>query len=152
MKVRADEHVSTNIVKAIREIALSPGWEITSISDVGDTGTSDEYWITTFAEEGGDAILTADKDFLKREPQINAIFDTGLKIIHLPRKWAQAQRHLQAAFILQWWKRIEKALENMEPKECLRPNWNINEDGQIKKIKVDFAKAQKQRRRSNRSK
>lgn len=75
MKICADEHVSPNIVKAIREIAISPGWEISSIHEEGKLGASDTYWITDFAKNGGDAILTADKDFLKREPQINAIFD-----------------------------------------------------------------------------
>lgn len=148
MKIRADEHVSPQIVKAIQDIAISPDWQITSIFNVEDQGSSDVYWITAFASDGGNAILTADKDFIKREPQINAVFDTGLKVIYLPPKWANAKKDLQAAHILQWWKRIETALETMNPQECRKVPWNIKESGELKKVTLDFAKAQRQKKRT----
>lgn len=148
MKVRADEHVSPFIVRAIREIALSPGWEIFSIHDVDDTGGEDTYWVTKFANSGGEAILSGDKDFLKLEPQINAIFDTGLRVIHLPPKWGNAKGYLQAAHLLQWWLRIEKKLSEMRRIECYRPEWNIRESGELRKVTIDFAKAQKKRKRA----
>lgn len=133
---------------AIRDIALSPGWEITSIHHVGDAGDSDVHWITKFAQDGGDAILSADRDFITLEPQVNAVFDTGLKVIHLPPAWGRAKGHMQAAHILQWWGRIEEKLSEMRPKECYRPAWNIKETGELKKVTIDFAKAQKKRKRT----
>lgn len=147
MIVRADEHVSPSIVDAIQRIALSPGWEISSTLRVGDRGKSDVHWITKFASEGGDAILSADRDFLTLEPQVNAVFDTGLRVIHLPSKWGSATRYLQAAHILQWWKRIEKSISSMKPRECYSPKWNIVETGELKKITIDFQKAQKKRKK-----
>ncbi|WP_425405869.1 DUF5615 family PIN-like protein [Hwanghaeella sp.] len=147
MRIRADEHVSPKIVTAVREMALSPGWEFTSIHEAGGAGSSDVYWITQFAREGGRAILTADKDFASLSPQINAVFDTGLRVIQLPPKWGMAQCHLQAAHILQWWSRIEAAIESMKERECFRPDWNITEAGELKKVKIDFQRAQRARRK-----
>lgn len=148
MKIRADEHVSPFIVKAIREIALSPGWEITSIHEVDQGGDDDVHWITAFANDGGDVILSADRDFLTLEPQVNAVFDTGLRVIHLPGKWGNAKGHMQAAHILQWWSRIETKISEMGARECYRPSWNIKETGELKKVKIDFAKAQRKRKRA----
>ncbi len=147
MRVRADEHIAKAIVVAIRDIALDPAWEISSIHDVGDVGDDDVHWITKFADDGGDAILSADRDFFTLEPQVNAVFDTGLKLIHLPPKWGQARGYLQAAHILQWWRRIEAGIEQMKPRECYRPPWNIKETGELLKVSIDFAKAQKRRKR-----
>ncbi|WP_026987806.1 DUF5615 family PIN-like protein [Fodinicurvata fenggangensis] len=149
MIIRADEHVSPFIVAAIRDIAIRDGWEITSIHEVGDSGSSDVHWITNFANEGGHAILTADKDFVILEPQINAVFDTGLKVIHLPPKWGNFKGYLQAAHILQWWDRIELTLEAMSSRECYRPPWNIKETGELKKVDINFSKAQKKRKRKS---
>ena len=147
MRVRADEHIAKAIVVAIRDIALDRVWEISSVHDVGHVGDDDVHWITKFADDGGDAILSADRDFFTLEPQVNAVFDTGLKLIHLPPKWGQARGYLQAAHILQWWRRIEARIEQMEPRECYRPPWNIKETGELLKVSLDFAKAQKRRKR-----
>lgn len=150
MKIRADEHVSPVIVESIREIALSRDWEISSIHGVKDEGLADVHWITKFANEGGDAILSADRDFVSLEPQINAVFDTGLKVILLPPKWGNAKGYLQAAHLLQWWPRVEQKLREMKKRECYRPDWNIRETGELKKVKINFQKAQKARKRSKR--
>jgi len=148
VRVRTDEHISPHLVAAIREIALSDGWEITSVRSVGDAGTSDVHWITRFANDGGEAILTADKDFISLEAQVNAVFATGIKVILLPKRWGSERGTMQAAHILQWWERIEAIILTMKQRECFRPEWNINETGTLKKIDIDFAKAQKQRRKN----
>src|SRR3546814_18713227 len=79
--------------------------------------------------DGGDAILTADRDFLENAPQVEAVFNTGAKVIHLPAKWGQARGTLQAAHILMWWSRIEECIATMKPRQCFRPPWNIIETG-----------------------
>jgi predicted nuclease of predicted toxin-antitoxin system len=152
LKIRADEHVSKEIVRAVREMALSPGWELSHVVEEGDKGTADDHWITRFANDGGHAILTADSDFFSLPVQVVAVLNTGVKVIHLPHKWANASCHLQAAHILLWWKRIEKKVTEMKARECYRPPWNINESGDLKQVKIDYAEAQKkQRKRSRRS-
>lgn len=92
MKVRADEHVAEAIVRAVRDIALADGWEIDSVVSAKQRGSSDVHWITEFMTGGGDLILSADRDFLESAPQVDAVFRTGAKVIHLPAKWGQAAR------------------------------------------------------------
>ena len=152
MRIRADEHISPLIVEMVRKLALSDGWELTSIRDpeVSGQGQSDVHWVTLFARDGGQAILSADTDFQKTPPQVAAIFQTGLKVIHLPSRWANAPRHLQAAHILMWWKRIEIQLQNMKDRECFRPEYNISEAGKLKRVQIDFQKANKKMRKSKR--
>jgi len=150
MKIRADEHVSSEIVGAAREIALSVGWELTHVVDEGDGGAADEHWITRFAKQGGDAILTADTDFLKLPNQVVAIFNTGVKVIHLPHRWANAGRHLQASHILLWWRRIEATIESMKARECYRPPWNIDESGKLQRVQIDYAEAHKKQKKADR--
>ena len=150
MKVRADEHVSQEIVRAVREMALSAGWELTHVIAEGDNGKSDEHWITRFAKDGGHAILSADRDFLSVPVQVLAVFNTGIRVIHLPPKWANATCHLQAAHILLWWKRIEKKISAMDQRECFRPPWNIDEGGELRKVDIDYAEAHKKQKKAAR--
>lgn len=147
MKVRADEHVSTEIVRAVRAMALNPGWELTSVVEVGDRSSQDVHWITKFASEGGHAIISGDTDFLKRPHQVLAVNRTGMRVIHMPAKWSSARCDLQAAFVLLWWRRIERTISTMKQRECYRPPWNATEDGDLAKIKVDYQDADKWERR-----
>lgn len=147
MKIRADEHVSKEIVRAVRELALTPGVELSHVIECGDGGSDDVHWITKFADEGGDAILSADTDFFKRPHQVVAIQKTGLRIIHLPPKWANARCDLQAAHILLWWRRIENQIGNMGKRECYRPQWNVHEDGEMHRISIDFQDAERKLKR-----
>jgi PIN like domain len=147
VKLRADEHVSIEIVRAVRGIALSVGWELSHVVEAGDRGATDEHWATKFARAGGEAILTGDTDFFRRPHLVAAINRAGLRVIHMPPKWANARCELQAAHILLWWRRIEKQLEAMSPRECYRPPWNINETGELLKVKVDYHEANKRVKR-----
>lgn len=150
MKVRADEHVSPEIVEVVCRLGLSSVFQFDHIYDSGDRGTEDEHWITRFANSGGGAIITADSDFASKPPQVVAVFKTGMKVMHLPHKWGMASGYLQAAHILLWWPRIERQLQIMKPRECYRPEWNISgETGQFKKVDIDFAKAHKKLKKSN---
>lgn len=144
--------MSPLIVDAVRSLCLSSGWTFDHVYDAGDGGSSDEHWARKFSREGGDAILTADADFTNRHPQIVAIFDTGLKVIHLPARWGSAPGHLQAGHILVWWPRIEKQLGAMKARECYRPEWNVSaETGSWKKVDIDFARARKKMKRADRT-
>ncbi len=110
------------------------------------------HWITRFAEEGGDAILTADKDFVKRDAQVATVFNTGIKVILLPKRWGQMNRRLQAAHILKWWEKIEQTITEMGQRECYSPRGYIGDAPDLVKVKLDFSKAhQGVRRQSTRS-
>jgi hypothetical protein len=143
LRIRADEHVSEEIVHAVRQMVLSPGIELSHIIEVGSRGAGDVPWVSAFANEGGDAILSGDNDFLDRHQQVMAVHDAGLKIIHMPHKWCNAKCHLQAAFMLTWWRRIEAKLAECGARECWRPPWNINESGDLMKVTIDYQRARK---------
>ena len=151
MKIRADEHVAPLIIDMIDDLGLiSPGWELSSVLGSGGRGSADCHWITEFSKSGGAAILSGDTDFLKTPAQVQTVFQTGVKVIHLPPKWCNAQGHLQAAFLLIWWPRIQQKLQTMAPRECFRPNWNISQDGDLAKVTIDFAAAQKKLKKAQR--
>jgi PIN like domain len=152
LKIRADEHIAPLIVESIKTIAVKSEIDLTSVLDahVAQGGLPDVHWISEFANSGGIAILTADTDFVKTPPQVDAVFRTGVKVIYLPGRWAQSKLSLQAAHLLIWWKRIEEKIIEMKPRECFSPKWNISEEGELQRVPLDFAKAQKKLRKKSR--
>jgi hypothetical protein len=141
LRIRADEHVAPAIVRAINEIALGEGFELTSVLKEGFKGSTDVHWITAFAADGGEAILTADTDFLKQPPQVQAVERTGLRVIHLPAGWANANGAVQAGHLLLWWHRIEAQLVAMRPRECYTTPFTASDKAPLKKIALDFQTA-----------
>ena len=131
-------------------MALRQDWEISSIHDVDEAGADDVYWITSFARNGGHAILTADRDFVTKVPQIDAIFQNELKVILLPPKWGRAAIRLQATYILLWWSKIEEALQEMSPRECRRPKWSDREPGELQKVVLNVERARRRQRQRER--
>ena len=122
MRICADEHVSQKIVQVARNIALSSKHEICHVLDVGNRGASDVSWITEFARDGGEVILTADSDFHRRPHQV---CDNGLIVIHLHPKWANSKRQIQAAFILFWWDIIENTLDHSPARSVRRRSFDV---------------------------
>ena len=150
MRIRADEHVAPSIVRIVNELVLSHDFELTSILDVGDKGKKDEYWATAFANDGGHAILSADTDFFRRPHQVVAIDDTGLRVIYLPPKWANAPGHMQAAHLLMWWPRVEHTLTVSKKREVWALKWNIREEGTLVRKKVDYGAFRKKLKKADR--
>ena len=99
---------------------------------------------------GGGATRAGKKDARPHKRAKNAVFDTGLRVIQMPSKWGHARGHLQAAHTLLWWPCIEKTISEMNQRECYRPDWNIKQaaDMALKKVTIDFQKAQKKRRKA----
>ncbi len=152
MRIRADEHVAPAIVQAVNQIALSDGFHLTSVLKEGFQGASDVHWITAFAADGGEAILTADTDFLKQPPQVRAVERTGIKVIHLPSAWANASLAVQTGHILIWWHRIEAQLNAMNQRQCFQTPFTVSDNLPLKQIVIDFQgmnkKAKKAARRN----
>ncbi|MDG3440068.1 hypothetical protein [Nitrospirillum amazonense] len=110
MKICADEHISPKILRAVKEIVLSRSFSLFGVADLEFRGTEDEYWISTFARNGGNAILSCDRKMLKRDSLLTHIQETGLIAIYFPEEWAMAKRHFQAAHTLFWWPKIEETI------------------------------------------
>ena len=150
MRIRADEHVSPKIVRMICDLALTLKFELSSVFDEGHDGTKDQYWVTEFSNDGGDAILSADKDFFRKPHQVVAIDKTGLRVIYLPPKWANAPGYLQASHILMWWPRIERKLAEAKPRQVWVVRWNISETGELIRKKVDYGAYRKKLKKAAR--
>ena len=118
MKIRVDENISRRIVWVIRDLAIRDGWELSHVRDVHERRTADETWIPRFAQEGGFALISGDRKIRARPHQIAAIRESGLVCIFLSPDWATAQRTIQAASLLYWWKKIESKLLEAQPGEC----------------------------------
>lgn len=150
MRIRADEHIAPAIVQAINQIALGEGFELTSVIKEGFGGSSDVHWITAFATNGGQAILTADTDFLKQPPQVQAVERTGVRVIHPPSAWANSSRATQAGHLMIWWQRIEAQLTAMKPRECYTMPFGISDSVPLKKMAIDFQGMSKKAKKATR--
>lgn len=149
MRIRADEHIAPAIVDAINAVAIGDGFELTSVLKEGFGGSTDEHWITAFAADGGHVILSADTDFLRQPPQVQAIERTGLRLIHLPSGWAGASRAIQAGHLLSWWPRIEAQIIDMRPRECYTTPFQASSSA-LRRVQIDFQSANKKARKAAR--
>lgn len=148
MKIRADEHISPEIVRTVCELAVSPEFDFTGVIGSGDKGLADVPWIAKFAAEGGRAILTGDRDFLSRPHQVMAVLETGLIVIHMHNKFCNAKGRMQAAHLLWWWDKIEATLLTAKPRQCWRVPWGFPEQSpSLLSVSVDYEKARKQVKR-----
>ncbi len=59
------------------------------VRDIGASGVADRIWIRTFANEKGDAIITADVAIVKRPAELLAVGETGLRLVILPTQYQQ---------------------------------------------------------------
>lgn len=140
MKVRADEHVSPKIVRALRELALSPGWELSHVRETHPPRTADETWVPRFAAEGGKAIITADANMLKRPHQLLAVQQSGVVGLILPHAWASAKKNVQASSLLYFWPEIEETFRAAQPREFWRIPSSLHK-GPLEKIVINYAQA-----------
>ncbi len=116
MKIRADEHVAPRLLQEIREKALSdPGWDLSHVRDDHGPKTGDEAWITRFANDGGNGILSADRTMLKRPTLVELVRKSGLVAIYLPSSWARQPLPIQASRLINWWPKLERKYEEAGP-------------------------------------
>lgn len=124
MKIHADENVSHRLVEALNLAGVKHSEiELSSVYSVGHKGWSDVDWVSEFAADGGRAILSGDKDFQRKMPQIRAITNTGLIVILLPERWNTANLNIKAASILIWWDEIERKLKSAPQGTIWKLKW-----------------------------
>lgn len=141
-----DEHVSRRIVRAIRDLALRDGWELSHVRDVHERRTADETWIPRFAQEGGFALISGDRRMRARPHQIAAIRDSGLVCMFLSPDWATAQRAVQAASLLYWWRKIESKLEEAKRGECWLVPFDFS-DKELIDISIAYEKVSREEKK-----
>lgn len=117
MKLIGDEHVSPRIIRALHDLALNQkstaGWTMESARD-HFAGSEDEDWVVEFARAGGDGLISADREMLKRHTLIQRIAETGVIGVYVGGAWATADRVRQAAHLLYWWPKIRETFATSE--------------------------------------
>lgn len=117
MKICADENISPRLVEIVNNLSIgSP--RLLHVSEIGALGVKDSIWVRAFAEQDGDAILTADANMSKRQSEQIAIGETGLKLVILPTQYQQGGIRVQAAYMLLWWPKIVELVQHGE-KGCV---------------------------------
>lgn len=137
MKIRADEHISPKLIRAVQSIALSHGWELSHVREHNAARTADETWIPRFVAEGGQVILSADRKIMARPHQLMVLIESKLIGIFLPAKWAEARGHAQAAHLLWWWPRIEATISTSRAGQCWKVPYDFG-DGALEEIKINL--------------
>lgn len=150
MKICFDEHVSVRIVAILKQIY--PDEEsLLHVSDILALGIEDEIWVRQFARDGGEAVVAADANMLKRHNEIIAIWESGLRVAVLPSQWAQSKRHLQASHLLYWWPHIVSRFTEGGPRKCWKVPWGWGgATDAIAPVSVDIAAARKKARKASR--
>lgn len=137
MKIRADEHVAPKIIRALKDLTLSTGWELSHVREVHGARTADETWVPRFASEGGKAIITADANMLKRPHQILAIRQSNVVGLILPHTWASSRRHVQASSLIYFWPEIEACFSAAQPGDFWRIPAALHR-GPLEKLDIDY--------------
>jgi hypothetical protein len=65
--------------------------------------TTDPSWISKFATDGGDAILSGDSNILQHWPDLIAYMESGLVSFFPPSGFGRLNGYGQASLILRWW-------------------------------------------------
>jgi hypothetical protein len=108
-----DEHVSPRIVRALENNArLSPNWTLEHVIGSKYASVEDEDWFVAFRNDGGEAVISADRKMLRRKTLLRGISETGLVTIYLPREYAEGRRLFQLAYLAFWWDQIVQELQH----------------------------------------
>jgi PIN like domain len=114
MKICADENISHRLVEIVNDLSGQSLPRLLHVSEIGAQGVKDVIWVRTFADQNGEAILTADANMSKRQSERIAIGEAGLRLLILPTQYQQGGTRFQAAYMLLWWSRIVELVRQGE--------------------------------------
>ena len=149
MKICADEHVSTAIVRVVQGVCLDSDSELIHVEDIEMRGKDDEIWVRVFADQRGQIVVSADAKIARRHAELIAIADCGLTLLVLPSQFANAKCHLQAAYICHHWPAIEQAIRNTGGNRFWKLKWGYGKE-LMKPLNVDIQDARKKLRKAQR--
>jgi hypothetical protein len=113
VKICADENISPRLVQIVNDLSAETP-PLLNVSEVGAKGVSDRIWVRIFAEQGGDAIISADAAMSRRQAELIAIGETGIKLVILPAQYQQGGIRTQTAYMLFWWSKIIELVQEAE--------------------------------------
>lgn len=139
MKIAFDEHIPKELVKVFKALAESKriiqgefvhASDYTAKSDKTEyKGQTDVPWMTRFAKDGGTVVISGDRRIRSNPPERDAYQKAGIMLFCFSSQWNQKTLLTKTAMLLQWWKCIEKHIENHEPANCyeIPCKWNVDE-------------------------
>lgn len=68
--------------------------------------TPDLMWIQRFAAEGGQVVISGEKEMRSVPHVIKGIEETGVVAYFVPGAWSQFKMEDKAGYVLIWWNRI----------------------------------------------
>ena len=121
MKVRLDENLSYRVAGAIRAILTGrTGLHVDWVRDIHPPSTKDPSWISQFAAEGGNAIVSGDANILQHWPDLIAYMESGLVSFFPPPSFDKLKGYGQASLILRWWPCIVEKIKVSSPGDAWR--------------------------------
>ena len=113
MKFFIDASISSNLIKALKIIALSHGdYEIKHLTDRFERNIKDEEWIQKLSTDGDWIIISADPRITKGKAEKRAWQESGLSAFFFSGGWASNNVWKQAEDLFRWWPKIfQKARE-----------------------------------------
>jgi hypothetical protein len=107
VRICADENVSSRLVEIVNDLSSGPP-RLEHVSEIDALGVEDCIWVRAFAQQGGEAVITADAKMSKRQAELLAVGETGLKLVILPTQYQQGGIRFQTAYMLLSWPLIIK--------------------------------------------
>jgi hypothetical protein len=104
LRVRLDENLSYRVADAVRAILSGrTGLVVDWVRDEHPPGTTDPSWISKFAADGGNAIVSSDTNILQHWPDLIAYMESGLVSFFPPTGFDRLKGYGQASLIMRWW-------------------------------------------------
>lgn len=106
MKVLLDHNLPPRLALALNAI-FEPDDKVIALRDkFGRSDLSDEVWITSFGDEGGWVVLSADLRIAKKKPSRDLLLKAGLVGFFLSPSMQKARLERQAARLLTIWPQL----------------------------------------------
>lgn len=131
MKIRLDENLSYRVANAVMAFTANrAGFEVSWVRQDNPAATHDPAWLSKFAADDGDVVLSGDWNILKHWPDLIAYTESGLVSFFPPYAFKGLKGFGQAALILRWWPAIiEKAKQSKRGDRWRFPmSWTPNID------------------------
>jgi PIN like domain len=115
VKLALDANLSPHLARAIHALLAPEPGEAVSIAERFGPGVTDQEWIGALHQEGGWAVLTADRRLRTRPHERHALEQSGLVVFILAPGWNQESYWSKAAGVVRWLPRILAAYQAAHP-------------------------------------
>ncbi|WP_417518720.1 hypothetical protein [Minwuia sp.] len=124
MKVAFDEHIPPQMYRLFQSLSGSPrvDHQIVAAKDYRPDGEiGDAGWVSRFASDGGQVVISGDVRMRGRPHELKALQDCGLITVFFHRRWSQQNFFVKSAMLIKWWPQTDEHIRSIGPASC----WEI---------------------------